>query len=74
MVCECTYVCLHGVTAYLPLFSKQRTCLNYAAKRTFSFLDYLMIVILMPILLIGYLILVQYTFTFSSVMLSRESA
>ncbi|XP_014013760.1 ankyrin repeat domain-containing protein 22 isoform X3 [Salmo salar] len=36
---------------------KQRTCLHYAAKRTFSFLDYLMIAILMPILLIGYLIL-----------------
>ncbi|XP_053367603.1 ankyrin repeat domain-containing protein 22 isoform X1 [Clarias gariepinus] len=36
---------------------KERTCLHYAAKRTFSFLDYLMIVILMPILLIGYLIM-----------------
>ncbi|XP_030631776.1 ankyrin repeat domain-containing protein 22 [Chanos chanos] len=36
---------------------KQRTCLHYAAKRTFSFLDYLMIAILMPILLIGYLIM-----------------
>ncbi|XP_012675479.1 ankyrin repeat domain-containing protein 22 isoform X2 [Clupea harengus] len=38
---------------------KQRTCLHYAAKRTFSFLDYLMIAILMPILLIGYLILIE---------------
>ncbi|KAJ8284837.1 hypothetical protein COCON_G00036870 [Conger conger] len=36
---------------------KQRTCLHYAARRTFSFLDYLMIVILMPILLIGYFIM-----------------
>ncbi|XP_063076833.1 ankyrin repeat domain-containing protein 22 isoform X2 [Engraulis encrasicolus] len=36
---------------------KQRTCLHYAAKRTYSFLDYLMIAILMPILLIGYLIM-----------------
>ncbi|KAK2866268.1 hypothetical protein Q7C36_002324 [Tachysurus vachellii] len=36
---------------------KRRTCLHYAAKKTFSFLDYLMIVILMPVLLIGYLIL-----------------
>ncbi|KAJ8366151.1 hypothetical protein SKAU_G00149820 [Synaphobranchus kaupii] len=36
---------------------KQRTCLHYAARRTFSFLDYLMIAILMPILLIGYLIM-----------------
>ncbi|KPP61067.1 Ankyrin repeat domain-containing protein 22-like [Scleropages formosus] len=40
---------------------KQRTCLHYAARRTFSFLDYLMIVILMPILLIGYLIMVEKT-------------
>ncbi|KAI1886896.1 hypothetical protein AGOR_G00200500 [Albula goreensis] len=39
------------------LNKKQRTCLHYAARRTFSFLDYLMIAILMPILLIGYLIL-----------------
>ncbi|XP_064175901.1 ankyrin repeat domain-containing protein 22 [Anguilla rostrata] len=36
---------------------KQRTCLHYVARRTFSFLDYLMIAILMPILLIGYLIM-----------------
>lgn len=36
---------------------KERTCLHYAARRTFSFLDYLMIAILMPILLIGYLIM-----------------
>ncbi|KAL2078351.1 hypothetical protein ACEWY4_026036 [Coilia grayii] len=38
---------------------KQRTCLHYAAKRSYSFLDYLMIAILMPILLIGYLILLE---------------
>lgn len=38
---------------------KQRTCLHYAAKRTYSFLDYLMIAILMPILLIGYLIMLE---------------
>ncbi|XP_062859259.1 ankyrin repeat domain-containing protein 22 [Trichomycterus rosablanca] len=38
---------------------KRRTCLHYAAKRTFSFVDYLMIVILMPILLIGYLIMIE---------------
>ncbi|XP_036387104.1 ankyrin repeat domain-containing protein 22 [Megalops cyprinoides] len=36
---------------------KQRTCLHYAAKKTFSLLDYLMIAILMPILLIGYFIM-----------------
>uniref|UniRef100_A0A671MS31 Ankyrin repeat domain 22 n=1 Tax=Sinocyclocheilus anshuiensis TaxID=1608454 RepID=A0A671MS31_9TELE len=39
---------------------KERTCLHYATRRTFSFLDYLMIAILMPILLIGYLIMVGY--------------
>ncbi|XP_026132665.1 ankyrin repeat domain-containing protein 22 isoform X1 [Carassius auratus] len=38
---------------------KERTCLHYATRRTFSFLDYLMIAILMPILLIGYLIMVE---------------
>ncbi|XP_025765571.1 ankyrin repeat domain-containing protein 22 isoform X3 [Oreochromis niloticus] len=37
---------------------KQRTCLHYASKRTFSLLDYLMIAILMPILLLGYFIMV----------------
>ncbi|KAI7797179.1 ankyrin repeat domain-containing protein 22, partial [Triplophysa rosa] len=36
---------------------KDRTCLHYATRRTFTFLDYLMIIILMPILLIGYLIM-----------------
>ncbi|XP_052427161.1 ankyrin repeat domain-containing protein 22 isoform X2 [Carassius gibelio] len=39
--------------------NKERTCLHYATRRTFSFLDYLMIAILMPILLIGYLIMVE---------------
>ncbi|XP_065098650.1 ankyrin repeat domain-containing protein 22 [Paramisgurnus dabryanus] len=38
---------------------KDRTCLHYATRRTFTFLDYLMIIILMPILLIGYLIMVE---------------
>uniref|UniRef100_A0A3Q2WB64 Ankyrin repeat domain 22 n=1 Tax=Haplochromis burtoni TaxID=8153 RepID=A0A3Q2WB64_HAPBU len=38
---------------------KQRTCLHYASKRTFSLLDYLMITILMPILLLGYFIMLQ---------------
>uniref|UniRef100_A0AAY5F6C7 Ankyrin repeat domain 22 n=1 Tax=Electrophorus electricus TaxID=8005 RepID=A0AAY5F6C7_ELEEL len=36
---------------------KKRTCLHYVAKKTFTFYDYLMIIILMPILLIGYLIM-----------------
>uniref|UniRef100_A0A3Q3FE99 Ankyrin repeat domain 22 n=1 Tax=Kryptolebias marmoratus TaxID=37003 RepID=A0A3Q3FE99_KRYMA len=38
---------------------KQRTCLHYVSKRTFSVLDYLMICILMPILLLGYFVMLQ---------------
>uniref|UniRef100_A0A452IMI6 Uncharacterized protein n=1 Tax=Gopherus agassizii TaxID=38772 RepID=A0A452IMI6_9SAUR len=40
---------------------KDRTCLHYAVRKRFSFLDYLLIIILMPILLIGYLIMVSKT-------------
>ncbi|XP_039990542.1 ankyrin repeat domain-containing protein 22 isoform X2 [Xiphias gladius] len=36
---------------------KQRTCLHYVSKRTFSLLEYLMIAILMPILLLGYFLM-----------------
>ncbi|KAE8283736.1 Ankyrin repeat domain-containing protein 22 [Larimichthys crocea] len=38
---------------------KQRTCLHYVSRRTFSLLDYLMISILMPILLLGYFLMLQ---------------
>uniref|UniRef100_A0A3B3YQ13 Uncharacterized protein n=1 Tax=Poecilia mexicana TaxID=48701 RepID=A0A3B3YQ13_9TELE len=38
---------------------KQRTCLHYVSKRTLSLLDYLMITILMPILLLGYFLMLQ---------------
>ncbi|XP_061564451.1 ankyrin repeat domain-containing protein 22 [Cololabis saira] len=38
---------------------KQRTCLHYVSKRSFSLLDYLMITILMPILLLGYFLMLQ---------------
>lgn len=38
---------------------KQRTCLHYVSKRKFSLLDYLMISILMPILLLGYFLMLQ---------------
>ncbi|XP_069015955.1 ankyrin repeat domain-containing protein 22 [Embiotoca jacksoni] len=38
---------------------KQRTCLHYASRRTLSLLDYLMISILMPILLLGYFVMLQ---------------
>lgn len=43
----------------LWLLQKQRTALHYVSKRTFSLLDYLMVAILMPILLIGYFIMVR---------------
>ncbi|XP_050980751.1 ankyrin repeat domain-containing protein 22 [Labeo rohita] len=49
---------LLGCNANVSIRNKKgRTCLHYATRRTFSFLDYLMIAILMPILLIGYLIM-----------------
>ncbi|XP_059180958.1 ankyrin repeat domain-containing protein 22 [Centropristis striata] len=38
---------------------KQRTCLHYVSKRGLSVLDYLMIAILMPIMLLGYFIMLQ---------------
>ncbi|XP_068455392.1 ankyrin repeat domain-containing protein 22 [Clinocottus analis] len=38
---------------------KQRTCLHYASKRSFSLLEFLMISILMPILLLGYFLMLQ---------------
>ncbi|MEE6485530.1 hypothetical protein FKM82_014317 [Ascaphus truei] len=37
--------------------TKERTCLHYAVRRRFTFLDYLLIIILMPVMLIGYLIM-----------------
>ncbi|XP_057681534.1 ankyrin repeat domain-containing protein 22 [Corythoichthys intestinalis] len=38
---------------------KRRTCLHYVAKQNFSLLDHLIILILMPILLLGYFLLLQ---------------
>uniref|UniRef100_A0A672JD93 Ankyrin repeat domain-containing protein 22-like n=1 Tax=Salarias fasciatus TaxID=181472 RepID=A0A672JD93_SALFA len=38
---------------------KNRTCVHYVARKTFSVLDYLMIAILMPVLLLGYFIMLQ---------------
>ncbi|XP_053197639.1 ankyrin repeat domain-containing protein 22 [Scomber japonicus] len=38
---------------------KQRTCLHYVSRRTFSAVDYLMICVLMPILLLGYFLMLQ---------------
>ncbi|CAJ0940271.1 unnamed protein product [Ranitomeya imitator] len=39
--------------------TKGRTCLHYAVRKRFTFLDYLLIVILMPVMLIGYMIMVS---------------
>ncbi|XP_043568342.1 ankyrin repeat domain-containing protein 22 isoform X2 [Chiloscyllium plagiosum] len=43
--------------ANVNIKNKERTCLHYAVKRKFSFLDYLLIIILMPVLLLGYIIM-----------------
>ncbi|EPY78511.1 ankyrin repeat domain-containing protein 22 [Camelus ferus] len=40
---------------------KQRTCLHYAVKKRFTFFDYLLIILLMPVLLIGYFLMVSTT-------------
>ncbi|XP_073404296.1 ankyrin repeat domain-containing protein 22 [Dendrobates tinctorius] len=40
---------------------KGRTCLHYAVRKRFTFLDYLLIVILMPVMLIGYVLMVSKT-------------
>ncbi|XP_048362171.1 ankyrin repeat domain-containing protein 22 isoform X2 [Sphaerodactylus townsendi] len=39
--------------------NKERTCLHYAVRKRFNYLDYLLIVILMPVLLLGYLLMVS---------------
>ncbi|XP_044152969.1 ankyrin repeat domain-containing protein 22 [Bufo gargarizans] len=41
--------------------NKERTCLHYAVRKRFTFLDYLMIVILMPVMLIGFMIMISKT-------------
>ncbi|NXN97189.1 ANR22 protein, partial [Rhinopomastus cyanomelas] len=40
---------------------KDRTCLHYAVRKRFSFIDYVLIIILMPVMLIGYLLMVSKT-------------
>ncbi|KFO71006.1 Ankyrin repeat domain-containing protein 22 [Cuculus canorus] len=40
---------------------KDRTCLHYAVRKRFTFLDYVLIIILMPVMLIGYLLMVSKT-------------
>ncbi|XP_066478554.1 ankyrin repeat domain-containing protein 22 [Tiliqua scincoides] len=38
---------------------KERTCLHYAVRKRFGFIDYLLIIILMPVMLIGYLLMLS---------------
>ncbi|XP_060885157.1 ankyrin repeat domain-containing protein 22 [Labrus mixtus] len=52
------YLLKNGADVHLTN-KKQRNCLHYASKRSFSLLDYLMIAILMPILLLGYFLMLQ---------------
>ncbi|XP_039564992.1 ankyrin repeat domain-containing protein 22 isoform X1 [Passer montanus] len=40
---------------------KDCTCLHYAVRKRFTFLDYVLIIILMPVMLIGYLLMVSKT-------------
>ncbi|XP_010135331.1 PREDICTED: ankyrin repeat domain-containing protein 22, partial [Buceros rhinoceros silvestris] len=40
---------------------KERTCLHYAVRKRFTFLDYVLIIILMPVMLLGYLLMVSKT-------------
>ncbi|CAD7673973.1 unnamed protein product [Nyctereutes procyonoides] len=40
---------------------KGRNCLHYAVKKRFTFFDYLLIILLMPVLLIGYFLMVSKT-------------
>ncbi|XP_007478363.2 ankyrin repeat domain-containing protein 22 [Monodelphis domestica] len=40
---------------------KERTSLHYAVRKRFTFLDYLLIILLMPVLLIGYFLMISKT-------------
>nr|XP_040033243.1 ankyrin repeat domain-containing protein 22 isoform X2 [Gasterosteus aculeatus aculeatus] len=50
------YLLDNGADVHLP---NERTSLHYLSKRSFSLLDYLLISILMPILLLGYFLMLQ---------------
>ncbi|KAG7232799.1 hypothetical protein INR49_008076 [Caranx melampygus] len=52
------YLLANGADVHLTN-KKQRTCLHYVSKRSFSLLDYLLISVLMPILLLGYFLMLQ---------------
>ncbi|XP_076024026.1 ankyrin repeat domain-containing protein 22 isoform X2 [Genypterus blacodes] len=45
--------------ADVSITNKQRTCLHYVSRTTLSLVDFLLIAILMPILLLGYFMLLQ---------------
>ncbi|XP_049666804.1 ankyrin repeat domain-containing protein 22 isoform X3 [Accipiter gentilis] len=47
--------------ADVNLRNKDRTCLHYAVRKRFTFLDYVLIIILMPVMLLGYLLMVSKT-------------
>ncbi|XP_029328567.1 ankyrin repeat domain-containing protein 22 isoform X2 [Mus caroli] len=47
--------------ADVNLKNLERTCLHYAVKKRFTFFDYLLIILLMPVLLIGYFLMVSKT-------------
>ncbi|XP_023595540.1 ankyrin repeat domain-containing protein 22 isoform X1 [Trichechus manatus latirostris] len=50
------------ITDCFALYSfKERTCLHYAVKKRFTFFDYLLIILLMPVLLIGYFLMISKT-------------
>nr|XP_020513279.1 ankyrin repeat domain-containing protein 22 [Labrus bergylta] len=52
------YLLKNGADVHLTN-KKQRNCLHYVSRRSFSLMDYLMIAILMPILLLGYFLMLQ---------------
>ncbi|XP_054622957.1 ankyrin repeat domain-containing protein 22 isoform X1 [Dunckerocampus dactyliophorus] len=52
LCCRCVLLCIVVV-------QKRRTCLHYIAKQNFSLLDHLIILILMPILLLGYFLMLH---------------
>ncbi|XP_029465688.1 ankyrin repeat domain-containing protein 22 isoform X2 [Rhinatrema bivittatum] len=66
LICACRKGHLRIITYFLDREAdvnirnkKERTCLHYAVRRRFTFLDYLLIIILMPVMLIGYLIMLS---------------
>ncbi|KAK2523504.1 hypothetical protein Q9233_009844, partial [Columba guinea] len=59
--------------ANVNLRNKDRTCLHYAVRKRFSFLDYVLIIILMPVMLIGYLLMNIDKFLSVTILLDGDS-